>query len=334
MDDRMISRWFAAATVVMVLIFMGNRAIGAGLAVQPPTEAASEAAEAVISQTETVHSTLPAETEPAWYAVCKKEAAEVEGEHVFAYDPAAETMVFCNTPQEETLFPASITKLFSAYAALRILEPETVVTAGYELGLVQPGSSTAYIALGSELTVEMLVKAMLLPSGNDAAYVLSAAAGRSLAEDPELGYRDAVALFLEELNRLARELGFRNTHFSNPDGYHADDHYSCPADIARMAVLALNTPLIAETVGCAAETVTFVSGETITWRNTNRLVQPDSEYYCAEAEGLKTGYTHQAGYCLLAAFENEQRKLLVGIFGAQDKLSRYSDAAALFAQCQ
>lgn len=335
MDGQMLSRWFAAATTVMVLIFMGNRT--AGIVMASPPESGEETAQTEqteISPSETEHTGIPEETEPLWYAACAERAAQVAGEHVFVYDLTAGKMVFCNTSESERLYPASITKLFSAYAALEILEPETVVTAGYELGLIQPGSSTAYIGLGSRLTVEMLVKAMLLPSGNDAAYVLSAAAGRQIAGDPELGYREAVNLFLEEMNRRAAELGLENTHFVNPDGYHGENHESCPEDIARIAALALDTPLIAEAVSCPEAAVTFVSGETITWRNTNRLIRPGSEYYCASAIGLKTGYTGQAGYCLLAAFREGEQRLLVGIFGAEDKLSRYADAAAVFAACQ
>ena len=73
-------------------------------------------------------------------------------------------MLFSSTPSTDALYPASITKLFSAWVALQILEPDTVVTAGKELGLLQPGSSTAYIAYGSSLTAKMLVEAMLLPT--------------------------------------------------------------------------------------------------------------------------------------------------------------------------
>lgn len=335
MDDRLLSRWFAAAATVMVLIFMGNRTAKIVMAVPPePTEETAQATQDASSPPGSEPETVPVETEPLWYGTCRALSAGIEAEHVFVYDLTAETMVFCNTSEEEALYPASITKLFSAYTALEVLEPETVVAAGYELGLVQPGSSTAYIALGSQLTAEMLVKAMLLPSGNDAAYVLSAAAGRQLAGDPELGYREAVSVFLEEMNRRAGELGLENTHFTNPDGYHDEGHYSCPEDIARMAALALDTPLIAQAVACVEDTVTFKSGEIITWRNTNRLVQPGSEYYCEAAVGLKTGYTSQAGYCLLAAFQSEDRSILVGIFGAEDKLSRYADAAELFEACQ
>ena len=225
---------------------------------------------------------------------------------------------------------AHITKLFSAWVALQILDPDTVITAGKELGLLQPGSSTAYIAYGSSLTARMLVEAMMLPSGNDAAYVLAAAAGRKLKEDDTLSAKKAVAAFVEEMNRRAQEVGLANSHFENPDGYHGENHYSCPGDLATIGELALGNEIISEFVKLQQDSVRFASGETITWYNTNRLLNPESAWYSKHAIGMKTGYTQEAGYCLLAAFQEEERQYLVGIFDADNKLSRYTDAITLF----
>ena len=132
------------------------------------------------------------------------------------------------------------------------------------------------------------------------------------------------------MNEMGQEVGLVNTHFVNPDGYHDSAHYSCPRDLARIGALALNDPVIAQFASMSRDTVRFVSGESVTWDNTNRLLNPDSEWYCPESVGLKTGYTNRAGFCLLSAFRRGDRQVLVGIFGAKDKLSRYSDAAALW----
>ena len=96
-----------------------------------------------------------------------------------------------------------------------------------------------------------------------------------------------------------------------------------------MVALALEQEVIARYVRCRSDSVWFASGETCTWNNTNRLLNPNSEYYCPVAIGLKTGYTKQAGYCLLSAFETEQGPLIVGIFGSENKYSRYADAVKL-----
>lgn len=256
-------------------------------------------------------------------------AEEMDGSHIFVYDCAREEMLYCSTDVRDNLYPASITKLFSAWVALQYLEPQQEVTAGPELGLLQPGSSTAYIAYGSRLTAEMIIEGMLLPSGNDAAYVAAAAAGRVIAGDDALPAAQAVEVFVAEMNRQAEALGLTGTHFENPDGYHADGHYSCPADLAVMGTLALESEVITRFVRCRSDSVRFASGETCTWTNTNRLIKPESDYYCPAAIGLKTGYTSQAGCCLLAAFETDSGPLLVGIFGSEGKTSRYENAVKL-----
>lgn len=323
-----VYRSFALATAVMAVLFVGYRLL-------PPEPAAVP-----VMQTEpSVHIeevTEPTQTAPTEETLspeelaCEEVGRKISAGNVFVYDVTERKMLYCNTQSTDTLYPASITKLFSAWVALQILEPDTVVTAGRELGLLQPGSSTAYIAYGSSLTVQMLVEAMMLPSGNDAAYVLAAAAGRKLADDETLSAKNAVAAFIEEMNRMAQEVGLVNSHFETPDGYHSENHYSCPGDLATIGELALGNETIAEFVGLQQDSVVFASGETITWYNTNRLLNPESAWYCENAIGMKTGYTQEAGYCLLAAFQDGQRQILVGVFDSANKLSRYSDAADLF----
>ena len=253
---------------------------------------------------------------------------EMDAEHIFLYDVPNGKMIFCNTDANDKLYPASITKLFSAWIALQILPEDAVVKAGWELGLMQPGSSSAFIALDSRLTVEMLIEGMLLPSGNDAALVLAAAVGRKLLGNKKATAGEAVAEFVDEMNRAAKILGFQNSHFENPDGYHAEGHYSCPADLAKIAALALDEPTISRCMGLQKDRVTFVSGQVHIWENTNRLINPASSYYNPSAVGMKTGYTGSAGYCLMAAFGEEP--LVVGIFGSRESVSRYESASLLY----
>jgi D-alanyl-D-alanine carboxypeptidase (penicillin-binding protein 5/6) len=176
----------------------------------------------------------------------------------------------------------------------------------------------------------MLVEAMLLPSGNDAAYVLAAAAGRKLLAEEDPSAKEAVQAFLEEMNRVAEEVGLTGSHFENPDGYHSENHYTCPGDLATIGELALKNETIVEFMKLQQDSVVFASGEIITWYNTNRLLNPESAWYCENAIGMKTGYTKEAGYCLLAAFQEDDRQFLVGIFDSENKLSRYTDAITLF----
>ena len=310
----------AGATVFMALVF----ALGEKEA--PPAREVLAETEITVAET-----TRPTEAAPdPRQLACRAAGEQIRAGHVFVYDTGKREMLYCNTDSTDSVYPASITKLFTALVALEILEPDTVVTAGKELGLLQSGSSTAFLAYGSRLTVEMLVEAMLLPSGNDAAYVLSAAAGRALLGKEKAGAREAVEAFMEEVNRRGRELGLGNSQFVTPDGYHAQGHYSCPGDLATIGELALDNEMIAKYAGTQQDSVVFNSGETITWYNTNRLLNPESAWYCEKAVGLKTGYTKEAGYCLLAAFASEEGHILVGIFDAENKLSRYSDAVELY----
>lgn len=248
---------------------------------------------------------------------------------VFVYDPALRQMLYCSTDPEERLYPASVTKLFTAWVALGFLSADETVTVGWELGLLESGSSQAFLALDSRLTVEELLQGMLLPSGNDAALVLAAAVGRKIAGDKKITAAEAVDLFVEEMNLAAEAAGMENTHFENPHGCHWETHYSCPRDLGLMAALALEEPLIRKTVALSRVTVTARTGQIHTWSNTNALVRQDASLYCPQALGLKTGYTDAAGHCLLAAFDGES-PIVVGVFGCGDSDSRYTAALELY----
>ena len=303
MHERRFPGWVLAAVGLLSFLFVLGQLPTSGRAAEP-------------EPTVTVPATVPTAppTEPEAAVIDWQAAETMDGSHVFVYDCSRDTMLFCSGDARDTLYPASITKLFSAWVALQYLDPGQEIQAGRELGLLQPGSSTAYISYGSILTAEMLIEGMLLPSGNDAAYVVAAAAGRVLSGDEKCPADRAVEVFVAEMNRQAEDLGLIGTHFENPDGYHAQGHYSCPEDLAVIGTLALENKLIARYVRCRSDDVRFASGETCTWRNTNRLLNPESEYYCPGAVGLKTGYTKQAGHCLLAAFDTQTGPLLVGIF--------------------
>ena len=260
---------------------------------------------------------------------CGKLAETMEAEHVFVYDCAAKRMLCCTSDADARVYPASITKLFTAWGALQVLSEDAVITVEKDaLALVDKGSSLALLAPGHRLRVEQLVEAMLLPSGNDAAWVLAAAAGRELAGE-KLPAAEAAGLFLEKLEEMARSIGAENTHFSTPDGYHRDTHVSTPVDLAILGAAAAENPLIRRYSTCFADTVVFESGQRITWYNTNRLSNPEDSFYEPSMVAGKTGYTGEAGCCLLAVAEKNGRRILVGIFGAKDRTRRYAYANGL-----
>ncbi len=275
--------------------------------------------------------TEPKETDPEWMVFAPNR--ELTAQCWFVYDDDADAFLLLSGDPTETVYPASITKLFTAYVALQYLDPEETVTVGEALDLVDPTSSIAALGYGDTLTVARLLEGMLLPSGNDAAYVLAAAAGRVIDGDPEEYAWNAVQTFLAEMNAQAQELGLSGTHFVNPDGIHDYDHYTCPKDLVTIAKLSLNNPLVMRCTSLSRETVSLDSQEEdVIWKNTNVLIDPESEYYCPYAIGLKTGQTSDAGSCLLSAFDYHGRTLIIGVFGCPEETDRFADTLQLLTE--
>ena len=245
----------------------------------------------------------------------------------FVYDCEEEEYLHMTGTPDQQVYPASITKLFTTWVMLQILDPDTQVTAGDALSLVRSNSSVAGIKKGNVLTVEQLIQGMLLPSGNDAACILAVAAGRELAEDPWLPCEEAVARFMEEVNDRAKEEGLTGTHFVTPDGYHDPDHYTTLGDMLKIGQLAMSNETIAK-YAAVAQIETGLT-EVPVWNNTNWLVRPESEYYCPYATGLKTGRTTEAGNCLMSAFEIDGEQYIIGVFGCEKTADRFADTLHL-----
>lgn len=268
-----------------------------------------------------------ADPNSAVYQVCDALAQNMEARHLFVYDTNTDKVLYAKTVGNGKLFPASTTKLFSAYVALQYLDPDTLVTAGDELDLLHEGSSLAGVSKGYRLRVKTLVEGMMLPSGNDAALVLAAAAGRVIAQDDSLSGPDAVAVFVDEMNRKAEEYGFEQSNFANPDGWHTGSHYTCMNDLARIAKLALSNSTMRRYMRVPKDTSPIGSG--LIWENTNILLYRDGAYYRGDAVGMKTGFTRPAGYCLMSAFTFEEGEIVIGLFGYTSKNARFLDAIYL-----
>lgn len=270
-------------------------------------------------------STYTVDRESEVFMACDALAEGMDASHILVYDSATDTILYSKTLPGGKLYPASITKLFTCYVALQHLQPDEILTAGNELDLVQEGSSMAYIYRKQKVTVEMAVEGMMLPSGNDAAMIVAAAAGRRIAGDENLSPEEAVAVFVDEMNRQAESLGFEQSHFANPDGYHVGAHYTCVNDMARIAKLALENKVIRKYMGLFEDDVIYASGQSNHWENTNLFLDPEDGFYRPAAIGMKTGRTKQAGYCLMSAFRNGKSTLVIGMFGYDDEYQRFRD---------
>ena len=252
-------------------------------------------------------------------------------QHYFVYDCKENTFLLSSGQETTKVYPASITKLFTAYVAMQYLQPTDKITAGNALDLVVYGSSVAKIKLGDVLSVEQLVEAMLLPSGNDAAYILACEAGRLIKSNSNLGALDAANAFVTEMNSQAKALGMTGTHFVNPDGIHDANHYTTFGDLAILGKLCLKNQTILKYAATAKDKV-MLHGQTVEWKNTNKLIDPTNSYYCPYALGLKTGQTPDAGSCLLSAFRMEDHELIIGVFGCPQEEDRFDDTLQLFNQ--
>lgn len=290
----------------------------------------------VVATEETAPETMPAysvDRESEVYQECDALAEGMDAKHILVYDTATDTILYSKTLPGGKLYPASITKLFTCYVALQHLQPDEVLTAGDELNLVQEGSSMAYIYRKQKVTVEMAVEGMMLPSGNDAAMIVAAAAGRRIAGDESLEPEQAVAVFVDEMNRQAESLGFEQSHFANPDGYHVGTHYTCVNDMVRIAKLALENKIIRRYMGLFEDDVIYASGQSNHWENTNLFLDPEDGFYRPAAIGMKTGRTKQAGYCLMSAFRNGKSTLVIGMFGYDDEYQRFRDTLKILKAC-
>ena len=323
-----MKKWLLMEALILAVVLLA--AVGicialpafSGHTLQPPAQMQADTGQ-------TTQTTTQATTEPAPTWMTLPEDRALTAQKAFVYDCETDTFPFLLGEPDERIYPASITKLFTAYVALQFLTPDRLIQAGDVLDLVGAGSSVAGIEKGDVLSVQMLVEAMLLPSGNDAAYILADAAGKAIKGTDNMTGSAAVAAFLKEMNRQAKEMGMTGTNFVNPDGYHRNNHYTTFADMAILAEAVLENETIMNYASESHAEVTFENGVTKQWKNTNYLVDPTSEFYCPIATGLKTGQTPSAGSCLLSAFATDGRSLVIGVFGCPEIPDRFADTLQL-----
>ncbi|MEW8029085.1 MAG: D-alanyl-D-alanine carboxypeptidase family protein [Candidatus Thiodiazotropha sp.] len=209
------------------------------------------------------------------------------------------------------LEPASLTKIMTAYAVFRELKQgninleDSVLIS--EKAWRTPGSRM-FIEVGKKVKVIDLVKGMIIQSGNDACVALAEHIAGS------------EATFAELMNNIARELGMTNTHFVNSTGLPDDEHYTTPADIAKVA---------AATIRDFPEYYHWYSDKSfvfndITQHNRNKLLWRDNS-----VDGIKTGHTEAAGYCLVASAQRENMRLVSVVMGTKGEEARAQASQSL-----
>ena len=325
--------------VIALLIFAAVICIGvslgaftpAGPAPMPtviPTTAATTKPTTEPTETTAEPTTEPEPVEITWTTYPEDRALSCT--KAFVYDCQKDTYLYTLGDPGEKLYPASITKLMSIHVASQYLDPSWELVAGSILDRIPEDASTAKLEKGDVMTVDMLLGGMLLPSGNDAAYMIATEAGREIAKDPSLSVDDAVAVFVEEMNRQAKALGMTGTQYQNPDGWHHEDHYTNFNDLVTIAKIALDNETVQRYATVPKLTATPVTGEEKEWINTNLLVNPETVYYCPYTIGLKTGQTEAAGSCLLSAFDVNGSRYIIGVFDSPSFNEKLDDTIQLF----
>lgn len=228
----------------------------------------------------------------------------------------------------QDIYPASVTKLLTVLTALQFLDEDAPVTPGNEIYRVAANSSVAYLNTAYTLSVSQLVEAMMIPSGNDASYTLSVAAARAAAGDPDLSTDDCLRRMVEEMNLYAERLGMESSHFSTVDGYWGWDHVTTIEDMARLALAAYDCQAIRSCCGTAEVTETLLSGNAITWVNSNYMLDPTNPFYDERVKGMKTG-SLTGHNSMVAILEEEGETYLVGVFGCAEKNGRYRDVLTI-----
>ena len=253
---------------------------------------------------------------------------EIDAPFALVYDAKDNRLLYRKNEEGRTA-PASLLKLLTALTALKYCTPDQVFTVGDEIDLIAEDSSVCGLEQGWELTLEQLLYGMMLPSGNDAAYCVAANAARMIV-DAKTG-EEAVRYFVGMMNQTARELGMAETRAMAPDGYDAPGQYTTPADLLTLARAALDNDLLADV--CAHYSFSFTLKDEkkteITWRSTNRYLNPDDRFYDAHVDGLKGGFTDDAGCCLLSSWQVNGRRYIVIAMGMDSFNARYHVSSLL-----
>lgn len=256
-------------------------------------------------------------------------AEKLSTKYVFLYD-ATHDKVLYNDGGSEKCYPASTTKILTAIVAQAVIPEDMEITVGEEINLIGADSSVAYLRVGYVMNLKMLLQALLLPSGNDAAYVLAVNTARVYTGNDNLPYDEALEIFADLMNDVAAQLGATGTHFVVPDGFHDDDHYTTAEDLAKIAVYAYSVPIIREVCSTFAVNCKILSGEVLYWENSNSLINPYSYLYNKNITGMKTGFTDEAGTCLVATAEVDGVTLFAVLMHAENLYKKYDDTNFLF----
>lgn len=226
-------------------------------------------------------------------------------------------VVLTEKNSHERLPPASMTKIMTMILIMEALE-EKKITLKEEVvaseRAASMGGSQIFLEAGEVMTVNDLLKGVAIASGNDASVALA----EHLYGSEEV--------FVKQMNKKAKQLGLKNTHFENATGLPAKNHYSSAYDMAKMAKELLNHEKIIDYTKQYEDYLRKGTDREFWLVNTNRLVR-----FFDEVDGLKTGYTSEAKYCLTATAKKGDMRVISVVMGAESPKERNKMTMDLFA---
>ena len=220
--------------------------------------------------------------------------------------------VLCQQNAHDKLEPASVTKIMTLLLVMEAIDGgqlstgDTVTVSAHAASM---GGSQVYLKEGEQMTVDDLLKAVAVVSGNDAAVALA---------EHIAGSEEA---FVSRMNQRAAELGMEDTTFLNCTGLPAAGHLTSAYDIALMSRALLSHPDIRQYTTIWMDSI---RGGQFQLSNTNRLVR-----FYPGCTGLKTGSTDSAGYCLSASAERDGLSLIAVVLGSETSAKRFTAAETL-----
>lgn len=216
----------------------------------------------------------------------------------------------------DQLPPASITKIMTMLLTMEALQSgklkltDKVRASEYAASM---GGSQIFLEPGEEMSVDEMLKGIAMASGNDASVAMAEKIGGS------------EQAFVAMMNDRAQELGMKDTHFVNCNGLPVDKHYSSAHDIAVMSRELLKYPQITKYTGAYQDYLRKSSVKPFWLVNTNKLVR-----FYTGADGLKTGYTGEAKFCLSATAKRDGMRTVAVVLGEPNTKTRNSEVSSMF----
>ncbi len=229
---------------------------------------------------------------------------------------------------------ASITKIMTAIVSLDIAQEHGLMNLEITVSAraASIGESSAELLEGDMLSVEEALKALMIPSGNDAAMALAENLGKYLLDSEDANEDDALAAFVLAMNDKAAEIGCVDTHFENPHGldgvgYEGDQH-STAMDVLRISYSAMQNDLFRDIVSTETDDITVMreNQEIVVTLNTTDELLGVYEGAC----GIKTGYTTLAGSCFAGVCQRADKYLYAIVLDSSSDAQRFTDTQTLF----